>query len=162
MTSILDRIDDFMLSLAQRISDAVDRATGVDHWSVAAGLLHGALGLIMLSTALTLARSKQGAVGFGVTLGLSFFWFIIYQKLFARLRMQRSSSDAGRAVRVSERVARGTDLGVVGLVIVIQIPGFDASSMIFTSAVACFHLHYYFKAAEMPPPSTSDQVAWGS
>jgi len=162
MNAILDRIDDAMLSLAQRISDMVDRTTDLDHWSTAAGLLHGGVAFIMLSTALTLARSPEGALGFAVTTGFSFLWFLMYQALVTRLRMQKASSDAGRALRVSERRTRTVDLVIMGFIIAIQIPRFDISSAFFTGAIACFHLHYYFKAAELPPPSKSTQVAWGS
>jgi hypothetical protein len=161
MNVILQHIDDAMLSAAQRISDAVDRTTGIDHWSTAVGLLRAGVGLIMLSTALSLAQSSEGPFGFAITAGISFLWFLMYQTLVARLRTQRASRDAGRALRVSERAARTVDLVVMGFVIAIQVPQFDVSSAFFTAAIACFHVHYYFKAAELPPPSTSTRIAWG-
>ncbi len=109
---------------------------------------------------MTLAMSRGGAFGFAVTSIFSFFWYFIYQDMADRLGRQRASSDAGRALRISELRTRRIDLALVGFIWAIQFPDVDVSDMVFMAALACFHVHYYFKAADLPPPSTSNRVAW--
>lgn len=160
MTAILERFDQAMLTIAQKISDVVDETLGFDHWSVAHVVLRLGVGMILLSTAMTLATSPTGAFGFVVTVLFSFFWYFIYYDLSDRLKRQQSSRDAGRALRVSELRTRTISLAMTGFICAIQFPDVEASDVVFMGAMILFHLHYYFKAADLPPPSTSNKVAW--
>ena len=164
MTAILDHIDQTMLAVAQKVSDVVDDVLGFDHWSIAQGFLRVGVGLILLSTAMSLAMSHTGplaAFGFTVTTLFSFLWYYIYRGMADRLRMQRASRDAGRALRISELRTRRIDLAMTAFICAIQFPRLDMADVTFMGAILCFHVHYYFKAADLPPPSTSNKVAWG-
>lgn len=164
MTAILDHIDQTMLAIAQKVSDVVDDAFGFDHWSIAQGFLRVGVGLILLSTAMSLALPRSGPFnpfGFTVTTLFSFLWYFIYRGMADRLRMQRASRDAGRALRVSELQTRRVDLVLMAFICAIQFPRVDMADAAFMGAIVCFHVHYYFKAADLPPPSTSNKVAWG-
>lgn len=160
MNVVLDRIDNALIIAAQKISDAVDKAFGVDHWGLASGILRLGVGCILLSTAFSLVIDSPGAIGFTVTTLFSFIWFIIYKGMSDRLREQRASRDAGRALIVSERRMRSVDLLLMIFLVSLQLPDLDRAGMFFIAGLVSFHLHYYFKAADLPPPSTSTRVAW--
>lgn len=160
MNAILDRIDDAMLSVAHKISDVVDQGVGIDHWSLASGMLNAGLACLVMATATLFALQGVDAVGFTISSVMSLLWIIVYQMLADRLKEQRRSTDAGRALKVSERRTRTVDLVIMFFIFAIQFPDVDVSDMFFMGGIAFFHLHYYFKAADLPPPSTSTRMAW--
>jgi hypothetical protein len=161
MDRMLEAIDDALLGLAQRTSDATHETLGIDHWSIAAGLLHA--GLVGVLAAAVMSLDADGWIsaetpGAAVT---TLIWLFVHRSHTARLRRQRGSRDAGRALRVSERRLRTVDLLVAAVIVCVQTADWDASSAVFCLGVSLFHLHYYFKAADLPPPALSGRMAWG-
>ncbi|MFZ3482210.1 hypothetical protein [Sphingomonas sp. 3-13AW] len=160
MTSLPDRIDGGLLDCAQRISDFIDGALAFNHWAVARALLRCGLACFIASPLVALRIEGAGALPVALDLFLCCFWFFIYTGLMTNLREQQASPSLGRALRVIESRIRRLDLLVTAAVSVVLSIGLELSGFIFILGVFAMHLHYYFKAADLPPPSTSTKPAF--
>ena len=159
MTNLWNELDDAMLRIAQKIGDAVDRATGLDHWHVAAGLMRAMLALAMLAM-LTHVRKETVTVAdvAAVTIGIP-LWLMLYRWSMVSMTAQRGSGDAGRSLKVTEKVLRRNNAIVWVVVTASQTMIGSQTAVPMIMAVTAFYLHFHFKAADMPPPDVDALVA---
>jgi hypothetical protein len=153
----MSTIDDVLIEkVYSPLSGWFEQRLGIGQWRVSIECLNGSVAFYIAGVAFEVA-AKGPRDGIFITLLRALAWLLILEGIRRRAYRQASSSMGMRTARTGEWLFR---LVLVGMLPLSLYYADGWNNLCYSASLALLACHFYFEAADAPPPEPRGRLAF--